>query len=302
MDDRAHAGCVSLLRGSYRLRPPGRRHAARVRQGRSRRRPPAGAAHALRSRHRVRGGMAHVERPCAAPRRSTVALHVDHLSVRRAGPANRDRTSLIRWRHGRLPAHHGSDHRPRAEPRLLRGAGLSLLPRHGHRQKRRARGDELLLLARRRRERPRADLQPRRPHLRAGHRVRAHRDRRRRPRRHPRGAEGRHGISPSGRRTRSRKAARASASSGIRTATGSSSSSGASSDAVADETVTLAYTEWTLVELEGAPVAVGPDEQPRASSSTSRSRASRAQAASTGSWGTFVLSEDELRLDGSQRR
>ena len=30
---------------------------------------------------------------------------------------------------------------------------------------------------------------------------------------------------------------------------------------MADETVTLAYTGWTLVELEGEPVEVGPDEQ-----------------------------------------
>jgi len=30
---------------------------------------------------------------------------------------------------------------------------------------------------------------------------------------------------------------------------------------MADETVTLAYTEWTLVELDGKPVDVGSDEQ-----------------------------------------
>ena len=30
---------------------------------------------------------------------------------------------------------------------------------------------------------------------------------------------------------------------------------------MADETVPLAYPEWTLVELEGEPVEVGPDEQ-----------------------------------------
>jgi putative lipoprotein len=29
---------------------------------------------------------------------------------------------------------------------------------------------------------------------------------------------------------------------------------------VADETVTLAYTEWTLVELDGVPVEIGADE------------------------------------------
>ena len=29
---------------------------------------------------------------------------------------------------------------------------------------------------------------------------------------------------------------------------------------MADETVTLAYTEWALVELAGEPVEIGPDE------------------------------------------
>ncbi len=36
--------------------------------------------------------------------------------------------------HGHLPPHHGSDHRSRAKPRLLRGPRLPLLPRHGYRQ------------------------------------------------------------------------------------------------------------------------------------------------------------------------
>src|SRR5437879_1708540 len=52
-------------------------------------------------------------------------------------------------RHGQLPAHHGSNHRPRAEPRVLRGARVQLRGQLRHRPERRARGDELLLLDRR---------------------------------------------------------------------------------------------------------------------------------------------------------
>jgi heat shock protein HslJ len=65
---------------------------------------------------------------------------------------------------------------------------------------------------------------------------------------------------------------------------------------VADPTVTLAYTEWTLVELDGRPVETGGDgpppslvldlEESRVSGSGGINRLI----------GTFVLSEDELRF------
>lgn len=65
---------------------------------------------------------------------------------------------------------------------------------------------------------------------------------------------------------------------------------------MADETVTLAYTEWTLVELDGKPVEIGEEElapslvldleESRVSGSTGVNRIT----------GTFVLSEDELRF------
>ena len=63
-----------------------------------------------------------------------------------------------------------------------------------------------------------------------------------------------------------------------------------------DGTVTLAYTEWALVELEGGPVEIGPDEiRPTLVLDLEESRV-------TGSGGcnhltgTFALSEDELRF------
>jgi hypothetical protein len=90
--------------------------------------------------------------------------------------------------HGRVPPHDGSHHRPGTKPRVLRGAGIQVLERHGHRARGPARGNELLLLDRRPGERPRADVQPRWPFLRARHRVRPRRHRRRRPRRHARDA------------------------------------------------------------------------------------------------------------------
>jgi heat shock protein HslJ len=65
---------------------------------------------------------------------------------------------------------------------------------------------------------------------------------------------------------------------------------------VDDETVTLAYTEWTLVELEGVAVEVGPDEiRPSLVLDLEESRV-------TGSGGcnrlgrTFALGENELRF------
>ena len=65
---------------------------------------------------------------------------------------------------------------------------------------------------------------------------------------------------------------------------------------MADETVTLAYTEWTLVELEGEPVEIGPDEiRPVVVLDLEESR-----VAGTGGvnrlTSTFALSESELRF------
>jgi heat shock protein HslJ len=65
---------------------------------------------------------------------------------------------------------------------------------------------------------------------------------------------------------------------------------------MADETVTLAYTGWTLVELEGEPVEVGPDEQaPSLVLDLEESRVSGSSGVNE-VMGTFVLSEDELRF------
>ncbi len=66
---------------------------------------------------------------------------------------------------------------------------------------------------------------------------------------------------------------------------------------MADETVTLAYTEWTLVELEGEPVEVGPVEQgpPSLVLDLEESRVSGSGGVNR-LMGTFVLSEDELRF------
>ena len=65
---------------------------------------------------------------------------------------------------------------------------------------------------------------------------------------------------------------------------------------MADGQVQLAYTEWTLVELGGAPVEVGPDERllqrrPRPRRGT-RLRLRWRQPI----MGTFALSESELRF------
>jgi heat shock protein HslJ len=63
---------------------------------------------------------------------------------------------------------------------------------------------------------------------------------------------------------------------------------------MADETVTLAYTEWTLVELAGEPAEVGPDEQlPNLALDLEESRVSGSGGVNR-LMGTFVLSEDEL--------
>ena len=65
---------------------------------------------------------------------------------------------------------------------------------------------------------------------------------------------------------------------------------------MADETVTLAYTEWTLVELDGTPVEIGADElAPSLVLDLEEARV-------TGSGGVnrltghFALSGDELRF------
>ena len=63
-----------------------------------------------------------------------------------------------------------------------------------------------------------------------------------------------------------------------------------------DEKVTLAYTEWTLVELDGAPVEVGPDEiQPTIALDLEESRVSGSGGVNRLT-GTFALSESELRF------
>ncbi|HJR96117.1 MAG TPA: META domain-containing protein [Gaiellaceae bacterium] len=63
-----------------------------------------------------------------------------------------------------------------------------------------------------------------------------------------------------------------------------------------DETVTLAYTEWMLVELDGAPVDIGPDEaQPTIVLDLEESRVSGSGGVNRLT-GTFALSESELRF------
>ena len=65
---------------------------------------------------------------------------------------------------------------------------------------------------------------------------------------------------------------------------------------MADETVTLAYTEWALVELDGEPVEIGPDEiQPTIALDLEESRVSGSSGVNRLT-GTFALSESELRF------
>jgi heat shock protein HslJ len=65
---------------------------------------------------------------------------------------------------------------------------------------------------------------------------------------------------------------------------------------VADETVTLAYTEWTLVELDGETVEVEKGElAPSLVLDLEESRASGSGGVNR-LMGTFALSEDELRF------
>jgi heat shock protein HslJ len=65
---------------------------------------------------------------------------------------------------------------------------------------------------------------------------------------------------------------------------------------VNDETVTLAYTEWTLVELAGQPVDVREDElAPSLVLDLEESRVAGSGGVSR-LMGSFALSEDELRF------
>jgi heat shock protein HslJ len=65
---------------------------------------------------------------------------------------------------------------------------------------------------------------------------------------------------------------------------------------VDDETVPLAYTEWTLVELAGEPVEIGPDEiQPTIVLDLEESRVSGSGGVNRLT-GSFALSESELRF------
>jgi heat shock protein HslJ len=64
---------------------------------------------------------------------------------------------------------------------------------------------------------------------------------------------------------------------------------------VSDETVPLAYTEWTLVELEGEPVAGDGDGRPGLVLDLEESRVSGSGGVNRLA-GTFALSEDELRF------
>jgi heat shock protein HslJ len=62
------------------------------------------------------------------------------------------------------------------------------------------------------------------------------------------------------------------------------------------ETVTLAYTEWALVELDGLPVEVGPDEiVPSLVFDLEESRVSGSGGVNRLT-GAFALDEDELRF------
>ena len=65
---------------------------------------------------------------------------------------------------------------------------------------------------------------------------------------------------------------------------------------MADEIVTLAYTEWTLVELDGQPVEIGADEfAPSLVLDLEESRVAGSGGVNR-LMGSFALSEDELRF------
>jgi heat shock protein HslJ len=65
---------------------------------------------------------------------------------------------------------------------------------------------------------------------------------------------------------------------------------------VPPETVTLAYTEWRLVELDGAPVQVATDEQPPSLVLDLEESHVSGSGGVNRLMGTFTLSEDELRF------
>lgn len=65
---------------------------------------------------------------------------------------------------------------------------------------------------------------------------------------------------------------------------------------MADGPVQLAYTEWTLVELGGAPVEVGPDERPPHLALDLEEAHVSGSGGVNRFTGTFALSESELRF------
>lgn len=76
----------------------------------------------------------------------------------------------------------------------------------------------------------------------------------------------------------------------------SSSSSAASEPAVADETVPLAYTEWTLVELAGAPVDLPAGGRPPCLALDLEESRVTGSGGVNRIMGTFALAENELRF------
>jgi heat shock protein HslJ len=65
---------------------------------------------------------------------------------------------------------------------------------------------------------------------------------------------------------------------------------------VSDGTVTLAYTDWTLVELGGEPVEIGADEPPPSLTLDLEESRVSGWGGVNRLTGTFALSEDELRF------
>ena len=65
---------------------------------------------------------------------------------------------------------------------------------------------------------------------------------------------------------------------------------------MSEEHVALAYTEWTLVELDGKPVEVGADEQPPSLALDLEESQVSGSGGVNRIVGTFTLSEDELRF------
>ena len=65
---------------------------------------------------------------------------------------------------------------------------------------------------------------------------------------------------------------------------------------MATDAVQLAYTEWKLVELEGAPVDVGTDEQPPSLALDLEESHVTGSGGVNRLTGSFALNEDELRF------